>query len=431
MTTLLFLLKKTVYLSKLKRLREMKKITLLLLFCITIILMPSCEKEESEITEPKVIELSERQKNIVISNNQFAFSLLQKVSESEDASKNIMISPLSINLALAMTTNGAKENTLSQMLETLGFQDFEMEEFNEFFLLLVEALLELDNQVDLSIANSIFYRNTFDVLQSFLDINQEYYNAEISALDFNSPDAVTTINNWVADNTNNKITEIIDQIDSDVVMYLINAIYFYGNWKYEFDKSQTQDANFYLANGSTVNVPMMKMEANLKYSSAGNIQIVELPYGRGNYVMNLILPEYDQSVNDLLANLDADTWRQWTNSFYETETILSLPKFSFEYEKGMKDILISLGMTDIFDENLADLSGINAIEKLWVSRVIHKTYIDVNEEGTEAAAVTAAEVVTESAPQQLHLNFDRPFVFIISETSTESVLFSGVVANPQ
>ncbi|MFW5805865.1 MAG: serpin family protein [Bacteroidales bacterium] len=409
-------------------------VTLTVIFTAFALFFSSCEKD-GENLDYKEIELSQTQKNMVASGNTFSFELIRTVHESSDENKNLMISPLSVHLALAMTANGAKENTLDEMLDVLGFQDFDMDEFNAYFKYLMDELTELDPEVEMEIANSIWYRNNFDVLSSFLDVNQEYYNAEIEALDFGSPDAVSTINNWVADATHQKIDEIIDEIPDEAVMYLINAIYFYGTWQYEFDKSQTEDKNFYLADDETVEVPMMQMEADLKYFSADGTSIVEIPYGRGNFVMDVILPAQDQAPENVLSTLTAATWSEWTSSLYERPMILSMPKFKFEWgKKDLKDVLESLGMHDLFDEDAADLSGINEQMQLYVSKVLHKTYIDVNEEGTEAAAVTAVEISNTSAgdddAQPFYVNVNRPFIFLIRERSTESILFSGVVNNP-
>ncbi len=411
----------------------MKKLVLLpVIFAAFALFFSSCEKDEENL-DFKEIELSQTQKTMVASGNTFSFDLLRTVHETDDENKNLMISPLSVHLALAMTSNGAKENTLDQMLDVLGFEDYDMEVFNAYFKYIMDELMELDPEVEMEIANSIWYKDDFDVLQSFLGVNQQYYNAEIEALDFSSPSAVTTINDWVADATHHKIDEIIDDIPSNAVMYLINAIYFYGTWQYEFDKSQTENKDFYLAVGETVEVPMMQMEADLKYFSADGTSIVEIPYGRGNFVMDVILPAQNQNPEDVLSILTAEKWSEWTNSLYERPITLSMPKFKFEWgKKDLKTVLASLGMIDLFDPGTANLSGINDQMQLVVSKVLHKTYIDVNEEGTEAAAVTAVEVIYTSAgdSQPLYVNVNRPFIFLIRESSTESILFSGVVNNP-
>ncbi len=407
------------------------KIILTFLLSACMILF-SCEIENITFNKDKEdninnIPLTEKQKSIIQSGNKFTFDLLK--NNNELAGENFMISPLSISLALGMTANGAKNNTLNEMLTVLGFDNVEIEDFNKFFKYIVAILLGLDDKVTLSIANSIWYNNNFNVLQSFLDVNQKYYNAEISALDFCSADAPATINNWVANATNDKITEIIEQIGPDVVMYLINAIYFYGEWKYEFDKSQTENKKFYLHDGTAVEVPMMMMETELKYYSDGSTQIIELPYGNGNFVMNLLLPANEQTPANLLNSLTVTKWNDWTKELHKREILLTMPKFKFEYEKGLIPVLESLGINDLFNGN-ADLSGINGMGGLCVSDVKHKTFIDVNEEGTEAAAVTSVEVIYTGEDALTHIVMNRPFVFMIREVSTESILFAGVVANP-
>ncbi|MGM0650928.1 MAG: serpin family protein [Bacteroidota bacterium] len=403
------------------------------IFLSMVLFFSACDKD-GENPDYKDIELSQTQKNMVASGNTFSFDLLRTVHETYDKNKNLMISPLSVHLALAMTANGAKENTLDEMLEVMDFENYDMEAFNAYFKYIMDELTDLDPEVEMDIANSIWYRNNFDVLPSFLDVNQQYYDAEIAALDFSSPGAVSTINDWVADATHQKIDKIIDEIPQDAVMYLINAIYFYGTWQYEFDKSQTEDKDFYLSDDETIEVPMMQMEADLKYFSADGTSIVEIPYGRGNFVMDVILPAQDQAPENVLSTLTAATWSEWTSSLYERPMILSMPKFKFEWgQKDLKGVLASLGMHDLFDEHAADLSGINDQMQLYVSSVLHKTYIDVNEEGTEAAAVTAVAVNTTSAgddPQPFYVNVNHPFIFLIRESSTESILFSGVINNP-
>ncbi len=396
---------------------------------IGIILFLSCEDKENR-TEYEDIDLSAKQQQIANSGNVFSLGLLQKVCESElDA--NIMISPLSVDYALAMTANGAKNNTLDEMLAALDFSDYEMAEFNGYFSYLMGELVELDNQVELSIANSIWYREDWTFLQSFFDVNQEYYNAYIKSLDFSSSDAVPTINNWVAENTNNKITEIIDVIPSEAVMYLINTVYFYGTWQYEFDKSKTQEQSFYLEDGSVIQVDMMQMEADLKIYNGADYAAVELPYGQGNFVMDVILPSYESDVSNFVNSLSSDAWNALTQGLYENAVVFKMPKFKFEYEKELITSLQEMGMVDLFT-GAADLTGMDSNGGLFVSKVKHKTYIDVDEDGTEAAAVTAVEVnytaVDPNAP--IYVTLDRPFVFVIREKSTGVILFEGVVKNP-
>ncbi|HOY37975.1 MAG: serpin family protein [Bacteroidales bacterium] len=406
----------------------MRTLVLLIVFFSVAIVFSACKKQNNEIVDLK---LTTQQKNMVVSGNHFAFNMLREVSESETAPKNIMISPLSINFALAMTANGAKNNTLSQMLTTMDFEGYEMEDFNEYFRYLKSELVALDPRVELSIANSIWYRNNFTVLQSFLDVNQNYYDAEVASLDFSSGDALNTINDWVNDETHGKIERILEEIGPDMVMFLINAVYFYGEWKYEFEESATYDQPFYLQGGGQIDVSMMHQEAEMKYYFSDEVAIAELPYGQGNFVMDVILPPIEQTAAELVSTLDSEKWTQWQNGLYTAKVSLGMPRFEFSYEKTLNDMLIALGMNDLFDSGLADLSGINGTGGLFVSEVKHKTFISVDEKGTEAAAVTSVGVeLTSVDPGVVYLTLDRPFVFIIREVTTGAILFSGIVSNP-
>lgn len=396
---------------------------------ISLATMWSCKKDAPEMRD---IPLSVQQKNMVVSGNAFAFNLLQRTVAFEETPKNIMISPLSVHYALAMTANGARNNTLAQMLEAMDFAQYDIDAFNQYFKFLMGVLTSLDDKVDLSIANSIWYRNTFSVLPAFLEVNQQYYNAEVSALDFDSPQAVNTINDWVDNATRGKIDEIVEDIGPDMVMFLINAIYFYGEWKFEFDPASTSDRDFIKGDNQVVSVPTMQMEADLKYFAGADATVVELPYGRGNFVMNILLPSFNSNPQALVALLDLPTWTNWSDVMTERNVKLYLPKFSFEYEQTLNQMLIDLGMTDLFSAGIADLSGINVSGGLVVSEVKHKTFIDVDEKGTEAAAVTSVGVALTSVDPNgpVTMVVDRPFVFLIREKSTGAVLFSGVVENP-
>jgi serine protease inhibitor len=393
---------------------------------ISAVFATSCDKESKKV---KDIELTAKQKQIVESGNEFSLNLLREYA-SEDG--NFMISPLSVNYALAMTANGARNNTLTQMLAVLDFAGYEMSDFNSYFKFIMEELQELDPLVQLSIANSIWYHNQFNVLQDFLDVNIEYYNAEVQALDFANPESVNIINNWVADKTNDKITKIITSIPASAVMYLINAVYFYGEWKYEFDPDDTEQRSFYLSDNNTVEVDMMKLETKLKYYIDEEVSIVELPYGRGNYVMDILIPAYGSTPGELINQLDSEYWNQLTDAMTEDSVLFSMPKWKFEYETLLNTPLQNMGMTDLFVDGVSDLSGINSDGGLYVSRVIHKTYIEVDEAGTEAAAVTAVEIATTSVIPDgpISIIANRPFVFIIRESDTNIILFEGVVKNP-
>jgi len=303
---------------------------------ITILfLCYSCEKTKIE-PEPTEINLTQKGKILVEADNLFGINLFKEVLNAEEPEENVMISPLSVSLALAMTYNGADGDTKEAMEKTLELNGLTVDEINENYKMLIDALASVDPKVLMSIANSIWYKQTFKVEQDFIDINQNYFYAEVSPLDFNDPDAVTTINNWVGNKTNDKITEILDAIPADAVMYLINAIYFKGIWKYEFDESDTEEKPFYLSDGTTKDVPMMVQEGTFNYFSNDILQAVEMPYGAGNYSMVILLPKYGKTPDDIIDLLSNENWNKWLSEFYEAEKVhIHLPKFKFEYKNQL------------------------------------------------------------------------------------------------
>jgi len=393
----------------------------------------SCEKTDPE-PDPNEIELTQKGKVLVEADNLFGINLFKEVLQSEEPDENVMISPLSVSLALAMTYNGADGDTKEAMEKTLELTGLTVDEINTNYKLLIDALVSVDPKVLLSIANSIWYKHTFPVEQDFLTVNQNYYYAEVSPLDFLDPDAVNIINNWIADKTNDLITKVLERIPADAVMYLINAIYFKGIWKFEFDEAETEEEPFYLSNGTTKDLPMMIQEASVNYLSNDLIQAVELQYGYGNYSMIILLPQYNKTLDDIINELNNENWNSWLSEFYEAEKVqIHLPKFKFEYEDSLNNELISMGMGIAFDPYNADFSKINPARQLYISRVIHKSFIEVNEEGTEAAAVTVVEIreTTSGVPTYITFNVNRPFLFAIREKDTNTIIFIGRVMEPE
>lgn len=392
------------------------------------------EKEEllNESPEQETESSARKYDNLVQASNAFAFESFKSIAGSQEQDENLMISPLSISLALAMTANGAKENTLKEMLAVLGFQGYTMEEFNTFYLNQLAHLTSLDAQVDLSIANSIWYEENFHVMPSFLEVNQQYYEAEVAALDFLDPESITVINDWVSEATNEKIPDVIDEIPPGVVMYLINAIYFLGEWTYAFDSTQTEDANFYKSGGSSVQVPMMQLEADLNYAEVNGHKMLELPYGNGDFVMSIVLPKYGKTPLDVIDELSESKWNDWIAKQDTTSIHLTMPSFCFEYKKSLVENLSDMGINDLFSRWDADLSGVDGVGvELWVSEVLHKTFIEVNEAGTEAAAVTVVELITEECSDcPIFFSLNQPFVFFIRDASSGVILFSGVLEDP-
>jgi serpin B len=297
----------------------------------------------------------------------------------------------------------------------------------------VAALKLLDPKVILEIANAIYYREDFPVEQDFVSTNQNYYDAKVEALDFGSPQAVNTINDWVTDKTHNKIDKIIDQISDEHIMFLLNAIYFKGIWQSEFDEDYTEDLPFYLENGSTVQVPTMQKTESLPYYSNNIFRAVKLAYGAGNYNMFVFLPREENSLEDIVDELSVDSWKNWMESFTDTVNIdLKLPRLKYKYEIKLNDVLTDMGMGIAFTRGMADFTGINKNGNLNIDYVKHKTFIEVNEKGTEAAAVTVVAIeYTSVGPQNMQFNVNRPFLYAITEKDTDAILFMGTVKNPE
>jgi serine protease inhibitor len=393
----------------------------------------SCQKEDAISEENKIINLDEKSALLIEAENDFGFELFQNVFASETEFENIMVSPLSVSLALAMTYNGANGETKSAMEKTLKVYGLTPDDINTSYHNLIEALKSLDPKVLLEIANAIYYRDGFTVENEFISINKNYYDAEVSALDFSSPQAVNTINDWVAEKTHDKIETILEEITGDQVMFLLNAIYFKGIWAKEFNVESTESLPFYLENGTTILTETMQRLDTLPYTSNDLFSAVKLSYGEGNYNMFVFLPETGNSIQEIINKLDKDNWKIWMESFQETQSVdIKLPRFKYEYEITLNDVLTEMGMGIAFT-GAADFTGINRGGGLQIGFVKHKTFVEVNEEGTEAAAVTIVSIEKLSAeePQKIPFYVNRPFIYAITEKDTGAILFIGTVKNPQ
>jgi serpin B len=409
-----------------------------MIFCV-LLFFSACNQSDKDIvtTDPTIhaIELSAGGDMIVNSSNNFGLDIFQKIILNEPEDKNVFISPTSISLALAMTWNGANGTTLDSMAYALRFPDLPENEINTINHELIEGLTTADEKVQLFIANSIWYRQDFQVEQDFIDVNQNYYDAEVRSLDFASPDAKDIINGWVEDKTNDKIKDLISEINPEHVMFLIDAIYFKGIWKTGFDEECTKDSLFYLNDGAEKTVRMMNMLDTIPYLENDLFQAVELDYGIGNFSMIILLPQSNHTVNDLVTELTSENWLTWMDSFTDQEVGFLLPKFSFDYEKELNDVLTDMGMGIAFIRNIADFTRINSNGNLYIDYVKHKSFVEVNEEGTEAAAATVVAVgetsIPGNPPQIKYMTVNRPFVFVIREKSTQAIVFIGRVANPE
>lgn len=389
------------------------------------------EKEDIPTTPRENIPLTRNEEAIVESNQAFAFKLFREVN-TEEIGKNILISPLSASLALSMTYNGADGITAEEMKSTLGFTDYKQDELNSFYKKLITNLLKIDRSTKLGIANSIWVKNEFKLGEKFAEINKDSYDAEISYLDFNNPSSVNIINKWCENKTKGKITNIIEEITPQQVMFLINALYFKGIWKKEFDKKNTSKMKFTQPNGSTQSIDMMQQINALAYRTIDeDLQIAELPYGNEAFSMVILLPALNKLENTI-QQLTPENWNKWTKDLSERQVDidLQLPKFKVEYEKELNDNLKKIGINAAFNPLQANFSKMTESQAdLYIDFVKQKTYIEVDEKGSEAAAITTVAIVQTSpgpgsgTDNTFYVN--RPFIYAIKEKSTGIILFMG------
>ena len=382
----------------------------------------------SEKIDDPVFDYNLKSAKVIETNNDFGLDLLREVMAHEDE-PNIMISPASVSIALGMAYNGAETTTKEAFEQVLNYDGLTRQEVNEITRDLINVLLTNVKGNLLEIANSLWYHNEFPVKQEFINLNTTYYGAEVRDLDFGNASAVKTINDWVSDKTHDKIDKIIESISPETMMILINALYFNCLWEYEFDPDDTREQPFYTEDNQLFDqVEMMQIESTYNVSFIEAFSAVEMPYKNNKFSMYLFLPSENSSVDDLIEQLDGETWNSWMGEFTETKDFtVTMPKFKFEYERSIGEDLVHMGLEIVFTDQ-ADFSGISPVD-LFISDVIHKTYIDVNEEGTEAAAVTAIMLGTGIAENSF-LRLDRPFLFAITENSSKSILFIGKVSEP-
>ena len=398
-----------------------------------IFILTSCEKNNTNDLpgDPVKITTEIYQKEVIDSANRFAFDLFRPVIAGAEVSENIMISPFSVTSALSMTLNGAAGETFESMRKALRFEDKTIQQINETYLKLMTEMVPVDERVVVEIANSVWVEKHITAKEPFMKALTTWYKAEAHDIDVNDPDAVDIVNGWIAGKTHDKITDMLDFLEPDLAMLLINAVYFNGKWKYQFDKDETTDKPFHVTLSSPKNVPMMFQKVNLKIAGTSNSTIAELPYGRGNYTMVVVLPDEDATTEEIAGALTPDLWQTWMDLLVDNthEVELSMPRFKYEYKRKLNDDLIDMGMGLAFSP-AADFSNI-CDAALMISRVEHKTFIETNEEGTEAAAATVVVMIDSVAgPTKLEMNLNRPFLYFIREMSTGTILFMGRIGDP-
>ena len=392
-------------------------------------LMVSCTTQNDPIIKtPKDAEpiaLKVGMEKRVSQDNEFAFDLLKKTIASSGET-NVFISPLSVSIALGMAWNGANGQTKTEMETALKMSGMSVADINDYYKIMQSTLPGIDPTTKLNIANSLWYKAGFAVKPDFLKVNTDYFGAYVKELDFSKAWAVDTINNWCAKKTNNLITKPLDQISSDAVMYLVNAIYFKGIWRKHFETKNTKESDFTNEPGNVVKVNMMYQKDTFAYAADIYAQYLDMPYGNKAFSMTVILPVNGKTTADVLNYLTPDILNTRLETMSTKEVEVYMPRFKTQNKFLLNDPLKNMGMNLAFSD-MADFTNI-ADTRLQISRVIHDTYVEVTEEGTEAAAVTIVEIKTtavEIPPPTPIFKVNKPFLFVIREKSTGVILFIG------
>ncbi|PMB22155.1 serpin family protein [Fischerella thermalis] len=367
---------------------------------------------------------------LILANTKFGFKLFEEVLKQEN-NKNVFISPASVAIALDMTYNGANGSTQQAMVKALELQGLSLQEINSSNAALKQLLENSDPEIQLNIANSLWANQGVKFNPDFIKKNQDFYQAKVTNLNFQDPNSVSKINNWVSESTRGRIDKIVEKIEPDQVLFLLNAIYFKGKWTNEFDKQQTVQQPFYLTSSTQKQHPMMSQKGKYKYYENEQFQAASLPYGKdGKFSFYVFLPKKNSNLKSFYENLNAENWEKWISQFSLREGLIRLPRFKMDYEITLNTALEALGMGEAFT-NKADFSQMG--QNFQISEVKHKTFVEVNEEGTEAAATTSVGVTAVSATfnqQPFQMIVDRPFFCAIRDNQTGSILFMGAILDP-
>lgn len=381
----------------------------------------------------KMNDLSPTEFELCNASTEFGFEVFKEIQMLEDPGENYFISPISISYGLGMLYNGATGETREEIAQALRVSGYTEQEINEGYMNIAAQLPLVDPRVEILISNSVWMQIGLPVLQTFLDVCDFYFDANNFHVDFTNPSTADLINQWAYDNTKGLIDKIVEPDDlEEIVLGLMNAVYFKGVWKAKFDPDETYEGLFHLEAGPTVTCSMMKNEGTFKYLQNSLFEAVNLPYGNGPFSMTVLLPQPQLYVDELIELLNGDDWDVWLQNMQFVNVALELPRFQFEYktEDKLKQVLKNMGMIKAFYAN-AELH--NIIDEslgvpLWVDDVKHGAYVRVDEEGTEAAAVTI--VAGTTGHSSFPMVVDRPFVFMIHEEVTGTMLFMGRVCEP-
>lgn len=396
--------------------------------CLSVGMLTSCSEDEPVTPNvkynPGTIKLTTAQQAQVENSNEFAWKFFKEVSKGEQ--QDVFVSPLSVTYALGMLANGAVGDTQKEILEGLEFRSGKVDDINSLCHQLMIESPKLDKSTKVSIANAVVANKNKPLQPDFKNVVEKQYQALVTNQDFSSPATLSFINLWASELTHGMVPQLLDRVHPDAVTYLLNALYFKGIWYRQFDKKRTQQESFTQADGKKLTVKMMHQKERFFAAENENYQTVVLPYGNGSYEMVVLLPREGKDLSSLLQTMDAKKWKDNLKNTHSSEVDLKLPRFTSAYTRELNDVLKLLGMNTMFERGKADLTKMSKA-KAFVSMVLQKAKIEVDEEGSKAAAVTVVETLDAAAPPSRPIMFhaNRPFMYAIVEHSTGTIFFMG------
>lgn len=396
--------------------------------CLSVGMLTSCSEDEPVTPNvkynPGTIKLTTAQQAQVENSNEFAWKFFKEVSKGEQ--QDVFVSPLSVTYALGMLANGAVGDTQKEILEGLEFRSGKVDDINSLCHQLMMESPKLDKSTKVSMANAVVANKSKSLQPDFKNVVEKQYQALVTNQDFSSPATLSFINLWASELTHGMVPKLLDRVHPDAVTYLLNALYFKGIWYRQFDKKRTQQESFTQADGKKLTVKMMHQKERFFAAENDNYQTVVLPYGNGSYEMVVLLPREGKDLSSLLQTMDAKKWKDNLKKTYSSEVDLKLPRFTSAYTRELNDVLKLLGMNTMFERGKADLTKMS-VAKAFVSMVLQKAKIEVDEEGSKAAAVTVVETLDAAAPPSRPIMFhaNRPFMYAIVEHSTGTIFFMG------
>lgn len=391
-------------------------------------MLTSCSEDEPVAPDikynPGTVKLTAAQQAQVENSNEFAWKFFKEVSKGEQ--QDVFVSPLSVTYALGMLANGAVGDTQKEILEGLEFRSGKVQDINSLCHQLMMEAPKLDKSTKVSMANAVVANKNKPLQPDFKNVVEKQYQALVTNQDFGSPATLSFINQWASEQTHGMVPKLLDRVHPDAVTYLLNALYFKGLWYHKFDKKRTQQESFTLADGKKLSVKMMHQKERFFAAENDNYQTVVLPYGNGSYEMVVLLPREGKDLSSLLQTMDAKKWKDNLKNTYSSKVDLKLPRFTSAYTRELNDVLKLLGMNIMFDRGKADLTKMS-VAKAFVSKVLQKAKIEVDEDGSKAAAVTVVETLDAATPPSRPIMFhaNRPFMYAIVEHSTGTIFFMG------